>query len=125
MEMMLNIDVVEQLGSPMIRFAIGANAVVLNVNEVEDLIAWMARCRSGMLPSVTEQPRSGAVMAAENEPLWDIKHDAQADSAVLMLRHSGFGWLGFKMSEQNLQSLDDAIRGADNDAHNVVSNRLN
>lgn len=125
MEATLNIDVVEQLGNPMVRFAIGANAVVLDASEVENLIAWLARCRSGMQPAVGDQPVVGAVMAVENNPNWQIRHDAQADGALLMLRHSGIGWLGFVLSEHKLSLLDTAIRAAETQQCDIERHRMN
>jgi len=125
MDMMLKVDVVEQLGQPMIRFAIGQNAAVLYANEIEDLLAWIARCRSGILPPVTERPRDGVVFAAENDPQWQLKRDPINDSVVLMLRHSGFGWLGFLMSEENITLLDHAIRDSHQPSYCVEPTRLN
>jgi hypothetical protein len=82
-------------------FRFASNKFSLTANELDNLIAKLSRVRSEMDPSVPLEPPIRNSIEAIRDPAWYAPPaESTPGSAVLILRHPGFGWIAFGMPKQ-------------------------
>lgn len=105
----MSFEPVQASGTAALRFVIGNNAALLDAHEIDDLIAQLAEVRSQMRPVPPPQPLRSRMYSLEMDPCWHVDRGPLVDGVVLMLRHTGFGWLGFSLPPPSLSRLDMAL----------------
>jgi hypothetical protein len=84
-----------------VEFRLASTKFSLTANELDNLIAKLSRVRSEMDPSVPLDPPIGNSIEAIREPAWYAPPaESTPGSAVLILRHPGFGWIAFGMPKK-------------------------
>jgi hypothetical protein len=109
MEHKLLVEPVQDSGHQAVRFNIGANAVILDVNELDALIEHLGMVRSGLTPALPNEPSHTHNYAIEIDPCWYLDKNPLFDGIELLLRHTGLGWTGFAIPQSSLERLQDAI----------------
>lgn len=82
--------------------------IVLETPELDILIRTLADLRTALSDPVPASLDPGARLVALANPAWQVKPPAPGtgqDGAVLALRHSGLGWLGFLLSRAEAATL--------------------
>jgi hypothetical protein len=82
----------------------------LTADELENLIANLGRARENLKPSVPDDAPIGKKLQAVSNPGWYAPPaESTPGQAVLILRHPGFGWLGFAFSKPEARSLGNYL----------------
>lgn len=105
----MSFEPVQTSGTAALRFIIGNNAALLDAHEVDDLITQLGEVRRQMLPVPPPQPQRTRMYSLEVDPCWYVDKGPLVDGVVLLLRHTGFGWLGFSLPPQSLSRLYQAL----------------
>ncbi|MHB9838501.1 hypothetical protein Q8F57_027105 [Paraburkholderia terrae] len=80
--------------------------------EVSGLIATLANTRVAMLPAEPMEPAQqvAGMQNVANEPPMRWFYDEMNDKAALVLRHPGFGWIGYALTIETVQQLQDGLQ---------------
>lgn len=105
----LRIEKVEEAGRQSVRFKVGDNEAILDVNDVDSLIETLGHIRSALAPLPPVEPSRTHQYAIEIDPCWYIDTNPLFDGVVLLLRHTGLGWTGFALPQSSLERLQEAI----------------
>lgn len=105
----LSVEPLQESGTPALRLVIGNNAALLDVNEVDDLIAHLGQVRAHMLPAPPPQPDRSRLYPLEADPCWHVDRSPLFDGVVLLLRHTGYGWIAFPLPPPSVSKLDIAL----------------
>lgn len=105
----LQVEAVQDSGRQAIRFDIGSNAAILDVQDIDLLIERLGHIRSGLLPALPQEPSRTHNYVIEIDPCWYLDKNPLFDGVVLLLRHTGLGWAGFAIPQSSLERLQDAI----------------
>jgi hypothetical protein len=89
----MSVEPMQESGTAGLRFVIGNSAALLDVNEIDSLIAQLGRIRAHMLPAPPPQPEQHRSYSLEVDPCWHVDRSPLVDGVVLLLRHAGFGWV--------------------------------
>jgi hypothetical protein len=96
-----------QLGRPqqnVITMTIGGQTVALGPQDISEIIDQLAQARATMTPEIPMQVMPGKTFAATRDPLIASQTAANGDK-LMMLRHTGFGWVPFACSPQWLVEM--------------------
>jgi hypothetical protein len=105
----LLVEAVHDSGRQAVRFNIGSNAAILDVDDVDLLIERLGQIRSGLSPALPHEPSRTHKYVIEIDPCWYLDKNPLFDGVVLLLRHTGLGWAGFAIPQSSLERLQDAI----------------
>lgn len=105
----MSFEPVQVSGTAALRFVIGDNAALLNAHEIDDLIAQLGEIRRQMPPAPPPQPLRTVMYSLEVDPCWYVDKGPLVDGAVLLLRHTDFGWLCFSLPPPSLSRLEKAL----------------
>lgn len=105
----MSIEPLQESGTAALRFVIGNNAALLDASELDSLIAQLGQIRAHMLPAPTPQPEQSRSYSLEVDPCWHVDRSPLYDGVVLMLRHTGFGWIAFSLPPPSMSKLDMAL----------------
>ncbi len=82
----------------------------LEASDAEQFIHELAKHRASLREKVTPMLDPGARLDAIIDPAWHVS--AQKDGGhVLALRHPGFGWLSFVLSDEDAKEVAKALAG--------------
>ena len=87
-----------------ITMTIGGQTVALGPNDISEMIDQLAQARATMMPEVPHQVGPGKTFAATKDPLIASQTVANGDK-LMLLRHTGFGWVPFSCSPQWLVEM--------------------
>ena len=95
-----------------LNFVTEAPGYTFTAGEIERLIALLAEHRALMLPAV--QPEDVAMADMRNvadspRVLW--AYDEMSDKAALVLRHQGYGWIGYALPIDTVTGLIAGLQG--------------
>jgi hypothetical protein len=76
-----------------------------SAEEVDDLIAMLAKKRAGMSDEVTTQLDPQLCVEAIQHPAWRTARNGETNEKVLGLRHPGFGWLWFQFPPHEAETI--------------------
>jgi hypothetical protein len=109
MHQTLLVEAIHDSGRQAVRFDIGSNAAILDVDDVDLLIERLGHIRSGLSPALPHEPSRTHNYVIEIDPCWYLDKNPLFDGVVLLLRHTGLGWAGFAIPQSSLERLQDAI----------------
>lgn len=95
-----------------IEFGAKGNKLVgfsLEAPEIDRLIGLLGVARAQMLDAVPATLDPGSRVPATLAPAWRLPATASRAEHGLILRHPGFGWLGFVLSPAQARSLSQAL----------------
>lgn len=101
----LRIEQVEHEGQTALRVECGEAATMLDGAQTEALIQRLALYRSAMKPAVTRQISHTHDYHITLEPAWFAEPNLTIDGTVLLLRHTGLGWIGFAFDSAALKRM--------------------
>jgi hypothetical protein len=87
-----------------ITMTIGGHTIALGPNDISEMIDQLAQARTTMLPEVPMSVVPGKPFAATKDPVIASQTVGNGDK-LLVLRHSGYGWVPFSCSPQMLVDL--------------------
>jgi hypothetical protein len=105
----LNIELVNAYGDNGLRITVEGGSLILQVPTVDALIEHLSRLRAEMQPSVPAAIAPRKEHLVEIDPLWRAEASPLLDGSVVLLRHSGLGWIGFALPRANLERLVDTL----------------
>jgi hypothetical protein len=106
----LTIEPLQKLGLDAVRLAIGNETTLLGANEIDELTRRLSQLRAQMQPAPPPVPMKSVTYTLENDPCWHVDRSALlGGSTVLMLRHTGFGWIAFSLPPQSIEKLQCAL----------------
>lgn len=91
--------------------------VTLELPEFIAFVQGMGRLRQQFAEPVAAELDAGSRVEAVVDPAWrvmDLTQGLPAGSATLLLRHPGFGWLGFALPQHEARALGEALLRAAN-----------
>ncbi|REG52161.1 hypothetical protein B0G80_8684 [Paraburkholderia sp. BL6669N2] len=109
MQPLMSVESVNQDSKHTVRIAIDDAAVLLGAEEVDAMIQHLSYIRAAMRPEVPKALSRAQQYVLEMDPCWHSEKALLYDGAVLILRHSGLGWVGFALPAHSLQKLRDAM----------------
>lgn len=86
--------------------------VTLELPEFSDFVQGMGRMRQLFTEPVAPDLDAGSRLEAVVDPRWRVMNQVPghpAGSATLLLRHPGFGWLGFALPQHEARALGEAL----------------
>jgi hypothetical protein len=87
-----------------ITMTIGGQTVSLNPHDISEMIDQLAQARTTMLPEVPMSVAPGKPFAATKDPIIASQTVGNGEK-LLVLRHSGYGWVPFSCSPRMLVDL--------------------
>jgi hypothetical protein len=87
-----------------ITMTIGGQTVSLGPHDISEMIDQLAQARTTMLPEVPMSVAAGKPFAATKDPIIASQTVGNGDK-LLVLRHSGYGWVPFSCSPRMLVDL--------------------
>lgn len=96
-----------QVGRPqqnVITMTIGGQTVALGPQDISEMIDQLAQARATMTPEVPLQVVGGKSFAATKDPVIASQTVAHGNK-LMLLRHTGFGWVPFQCSPQWLAEM--------------------
>ncbi|RKP51950.1 hypothetical protein [Pararobbsia silviterrae] len=87
-----------------ITMTIGGQTIALGPHDVSALIDQLAQVRATMTPEVPHQVAPGKTFAATQDPII-ASQSGPNGTKLMMLRHTGFGWVPFTCSPQWLVEM--------------------
>ncbi|CAM2153223.1 Phage tail protein [Pararobbsia alpina] len=87
-----------------ITMTIGGQTVALGPNDISEMIDQLAQARATMTPEIPLQVVPGKSFAATKDPVIAAQTVAQGNK-LMLLRHTGFGWVPFTCSPQWLAEM--------------------
>ncbi len=109
MQQALRVNVVDEGNAKAVRFDIGAQSAMLGVEDVDALIQWLAKNRASMSPPPPMEPQASQQYVVEMDPCWFVDKNHLVDGVILLMRHTGYGWIGFSLPQTSLDRLQAAI----------------
>ncbi|WP_133116933.1 hypothetical protein [Paraburkholderia acidicola] len=104
----LTLDVVEKEGEVALRFRIAEQTSVLKTDDIDSLIRRLILLRSQMQPPPEVQPAVSNDYPLEMDPCWHVDYSPML-GPVLMLRHSGIGWIAYALPAGSIERLTRAL----------------
>ena len=86
--------------------------IQLPAAELQSVLQKLAQLRAEMREPVERSAEEARSMATASDPSWSIGFMEASGSAVLALRHPGFGWLGFNLQRDRAAMLGEALQRA-------------
>jgi hypothetical protein len=87
-----------------ITMTIGGQTVALGPNDISEMIDQLAQARATMTPEIPHQVAPGKSFAATKDPVIAAQTVANGNK-LMLLRHTGFGWVPFTCSPQWLAEM--------------------
>ena len=87
-----------------ITMTIGGQTVSLNPHDISEMIDQLAQARTTMLPEVPMSVAPGKPFAATKDPIIASQTVGNGEK-LLVLRHSGYGWVPFSCSPRMLVDM--------------------
>jgi hypothetical protein len=87
--------------------------IVYDRPELEDLIHNLANSRAEMSEQVPEDIDPGTRKEAQLNPRWKVRSDVWDRGPVLLLRHSGLGWLSFAIPQDQADEIAKCLLDPD------------
>lgn len=82
----------------------------LSASDLETLIAVLAGQRAQMKdPVPTTMTEGDQVLNVQRNPEWFCGFPAEFSGRLLVIRHDGFGWLGFQLPDERARALSTAL----------------
>ena len=104
----LTLDVVEKEDEAALRFRIAERTSVLKTDDIDSLIRRLIMLRSQMQPPPEVQPAVSNDYPLEMDPCWHVDFSPTL-GPVLMLRHSGAGWIAYALPAESIERLTRAL----------------
>ncbi|TAM29934.1 MAG: hypothetical protein EPN59_10845 [Paraburkholderia sp.] len=101
----LRVERVEREGKAALLIECGGASTILDGAQAEALVQKLALYRSAMNPSVAPQLSRTHNYHITLQPLWFAEPNLTIDGVVLLLRHGGFGWVGFSFDRAVLKRM--------------------
>jgi len=76
--------------------------------ELDDLIKLLGRCRAGLPEAVTAELDPNARVETTLRPSIALR-DQGEEGVEIMLRHPGYGWLSFSLSQEGRMGLGRSL----------------
>ena len=105
----LNLELVNTYGENGLSITVEGGHLILQTPTIDALIEHLGRLRSEMQPPVAPAISPKKEHLVEVDPLWHAEASPLLDGSVVLLRHSGLGWLGFALSRENVERLVDTL----------------
>ncbi|MGQ7932264.1 hypothetical protein [Paraburkholderia sp. D1E] len=105
----MSVEPLHESGAFAIRFVIGNSAALLDVGDIDNLIAELGQIRAHMLPPPPSQPEQSRSYSLQADPCWHVDRSPLVEGVVLLLRHAGFGWIAFSLPPPSISKLDMAL----------------
>jgi hypothetical protein len=87
--------------------------IALEAPELEDFIHQLAEHRASLADEVPKVLDPGTWFIAQIDPTWHVSRKKVEQGQALLLRHPGFGWLSFVLSNRQALKLAGMLtRGA-------------
>ena len=106
----LSIEPLQEYGLDALRFTIGNSTVLLGASEIDEIILKLGHLRAQMQPAQPPVPAKSMTYTLEVDPCWHVDKNALLEgTTVLMLRHTGLGWIAFSLPPQSVEKLQRAL----------------
>lgn len=105
MQRPMKIELVERDGVNRLSIKIGHHEAMLDGTDVETFIELLSFYRAAMKPKVAENLSPTHRYLIEVNPCWHVEGHPTQEGIVLLLRHSGYGWTGFFIPSNRLDTL--------------------
>lgn len=105
----LNLELVNAYGENALCITVEGGSVILQMPTIDALIDHLARLRSEMSPPVATVVSPKKEHLVEIDPVWHAEASLLLDGSVVLLRHAGFGWLGFALPRENVERLVNTL----------------
>ncbi|MCP3725146.1 hypothetical protein M3I53_18780 [Paraburkholderia sp. CNPSo 3272] len=105
----MSIELVNEYGTPAVCIRIEGRTAMLESTDVDAVIEHLAMLRASMRPEVPRKPAHSHQYLIEMDPCWHAETSPLFDGVVLMLRHTGIGWAGFAIPQENLEKLTEVL----------------
>jgi hypothetical protein len=69
--------------------------VALTADQIDSVLSSLARFRGRMTPPIAPELPAGRRFGAVFDPRYRIATDTKTAAATLVVRHPGFGWIGY------------------------------
>ncbi|MFC5428799.1 hypothetical protein ACFPTO_08290 [Paraburkholderia denitrificans] len=115
----LQVARVEREGKAALLIECGGASTILDGAQAEALIQKLALCRSAMKPPVAPRLSPTHNYHITLQPLWFAEPNLTIDGIVLLLRHGGFGWIGFSFDRAALKRMRRDLSRATAASHRV------
>lgn len=86
--------------------------IILDATDLSGLIELLARARSELANPVSPQLDPGArISTIEHFPGWRVPdtHERPEDGVLLLLRHGGYGWIGYMLEPEGAKAIGAAL----------------
>lgn len=80
-------------------------SLVLDAASLDGLLHSLSMQRAAMAEEVPRKLPNRSKAAVSSQPEWQVPEDPAPNARLLLLRHSGFGWLAFHMTTKRAMSL--------------------
>ncbi len=81
----------------------------LEAPELDRLIALLGAARAELAERVPAELEPGARVPATFAPAWQVSETGTPGTHAVMLRHPGFGWLGFVLLGHEARALAESL----------------
>jgi hypothetical protein len=109
MQPLLKFEILNQYGSHALLVSMEESHIVLEPSEIDALIERLSGYRSEMKPAVPEAPSKSHQYVIETNPSWHAQANPVHDGAVVLMRHTGFGWTAFAIPQTSLRRLIETV----------------
>ncbi|KFX64234.1 hypothetical protein KBK24_0121585 [Burkholderia sp. K24] len=83
-------------------------------SELSEHIANLAAAREQLLPPVsTESPPIAGMQHVADDPTCRWAYDEMNDRFALVMRHPGFGWVGYSLPFETTEAMQTSLREID------------
>jgi hypothetical protein len=103
-------EVVNETGTPAVRFTINSQSSLLGANNIDTIIDGLTQLRGSMQPPHPLEPIREHNYPLEVDPCWRVDWSPLFDGPVLLLRHVGIGWTAFALPHRSIAQLLDALK---------------
>ncbi|GGH16174.1 hypothetical protein GCM10007036_16660 [Alsobacter metallidurans] len=84
-------------------------AIQLDATDLDQLIYKLAKARAHLADGVPLQLEPVAIIEAVADPNWRVNRPIEGGFRPLLLRHPGFGWIGYALSQQSAAALVEQL----------------
>ena len=101
----------EDNGTHRLNLATADPVYTFTAEEVSGLIATLANMRGAMLPAEPiDPPQIAGMQNVAVDPPIRWAYDEMNDRAALILRHPGYGWIGYSIPFENVAALQAGLQ---------------
>ncbi|MDE2468720.1 MAG: hypothetical protein KGL35_08255 [Bradyrhizobium sp.] len=107
------------------RLAIGAVAVDMGAEQLEEFIAGLADIRSRLSPAVSDRPPAGRPIHEFQNPEGSVGGDPQTHEVVLAFRTATIGWLNLRFSPEKARQMASLLTTTAEHTEQLARSRAN